>query len=123
MKKDKAQTKSTLTIKSIRDSPVLSDLIEKQIDEARDSARKELGEMIGQGNWKTASNTKIHPAEQVPIRYTCKRCEMVGTKYQTDECLDFAGTFGHTCPRKIKGFMKDTVDWRANMFQIDSKVG
>lgn len=106
---------------------MMKDLLASQLKKWAESARSELGMILGfPKNWKNASKNILHPVERVTARFLCTRCKRVDVKYRADESLDFAGVCLHECAvgnlksnRTRKG--KKAI-WESKIFVKDEKV-
>ncbi|THV01980.1 hypothetical protein K435DRAFT_749946 [Dendrothele bispora CBS 962.96] len=106
--------------KELKSNHVASKL-KTQLNEWREKAKNELGRTLGYEDWKSPSNTKLHPADRVTARWVCKRCHRVSMRYKEDECLDFPGVCIHQCSAPM-GKKIDQIPFKAGRFIKDEKA-
>lgn len=105
--------------KVFKQIPLINELLLGELKKWIEQAKTLLGAPLGFPNWKTASKNTLHPVERLTGRFQCQRCHQVPIRYQTDECLDFAGACAHECATPSKKRLKG---WDAGCFVKDEKV-
>ncbi|KAG7092723.1 hypothetical protein E1B28_009052 [Marasmius oreades] len=112
--------RSDLDLDAELQSPLISSLLNTQLEEWRTKTMDHLGTLVGQpAGWKSASTQVLHPVQRVTARFKCGRCKRLEMSYQEDECFDLAGVCAHQCkPEK-----KDRVlHWNVEKFTTDEKA-
>ncbi|EAU89291.1 hypothetical protein CC1G_03556 [Coprinopsis cinerea okayama7 len=114
--------------KSLKNDKVLSNMLRTQITTWVNKARTDLGTQIGlsplEKRWKSVNKTDLHPVERVNVRYRCKRCTVLGERYEEDGCFDFAGACAHDCSKAGAPPKKKNRGWKwsAENFEKDVKA-
>lgn len=112
---------------TLQNNATMKELLDKQIKQWVDNARKDLAAVLGfPKNWKTANKNVLHPVERVTGRFLCVKCERVEEKYKMDGCFDFTGACRHVCfvGSEKKGRLRtgQKALWDPSNFVKDEKV-
>ncbi|KAF7984706.1 hypothetical protein HWV62_13010 [Athelia sp. TMB] len=111
---------STDVVRDLK-SGLLAGMLDEDLKKWVLAAREAFGAMLGYPKYKSASKTKLHPAQRVTARFRCKRCGKEGRKYAQDGCLDFVGVCNHVCHDSSMG--KRAKDrWDPGFFEADVQV-
>ncbi|PFH48013.1 hypothetical protein AMATHDRAFT_6189 [Amanita thiersii Skay4041] len=93
----------------------LVDVINAELADWADEARRGLAAVLGVLDWKSIDFRTPHPVYWHSARFQCGRCHQVTGRCEADACLDFAGACAHQCPGS------DDV-WEASKFVRDEKA-
>lgn len=104
-----------------KDTPWVQQRLEVELKQWVDQAKQALGAVLGHPMWKTASATKLHPADRITARFLCKYCERLAARFRDDECLDLYGACTHECRTEKHQRHRDQT-WDAARFVRDDKV-
>ena len=99
------------------------DQLDVEITKWVETAKTQLGAILGYPNWKMASKIILHPCDRVTAWFRCKNCPRLALKNRTEGCLDFAGACVHECVGMSKARKRHKKAWDPDQFIKDEKVG
>lgn len=116
-------TKEFNLAKALRAQPMRG-LLEAQLEMWRVATRKALCAKAGVSDSVPVSSLRVHPVEQVNVRFACGRCKGVQRKYEYDESLDFVGVCAHECTQQQGGGKRkrDAEEWSVDGFVYDEQA-
>ncbi|KXN84386.1 hypothetical protein AN958_12645 [Leucoagaricus sp. SymC.cos] len=124
---DLAQAKLDVKNAVAENSPV-KNMVKQQISTWVKQAKRDfLEKMGGSDEWNNMAeaNRMPHPVLRLDAWWKCQVCDGVEPRYESDECLDFAGACRHQCQeedRRKKRKGTATRPWSANNFVRDDQA-
>jgi hypothetical protein len=96
-------------------------LIDEELEDWRQTARAEMGNILGFAEWNGISADQLHPVDRATAWFQCRICQKNGRRYYLNPPLDFAQACAHICPQADKKIRAKDI-WAAKKFVKDEKV-